>query len=236
MKILIIIPSYNEASNIVNVIESLKSENPKWDIIVINDCSMDNTGDIAESTGKAYVLNLPVNLGIGGAVQTGFKYAKRVNYDIAIKFDGDGQHIASEIYKLLNPIVNGEADVVIGSRFCERNKVFKSTFTRRIGIKILEIVNSLLIKQRITDNTSGFIAFNKKAIHFFADYYPTDYPEPESIVILGKNGFKIKEIPTVMQMRQGGVSSIKGCKSIYYMLKVLLSVFMSIIRKKIVKE
>lgn len=235
-KILIIIPVYNESSNIINVIESLKTKNDVWDILVVNDCSTDNTGNLADSTGKAYVINLPVNLGIGGAVQTGFKYAKGKNYDIAVKFDGDGQHIASEINKLLDPIIKCEADVVIGSRFCEKHDGFKSTFFRRFGIKIFEIVNSILINQRITDNTSGFIAFNKQVIHFFSEYYPTDFPEPESVVILGKNSFKIKEVFVLMKTRQGGESSIKGFASLYYMLKVLLAIFMSAIRPKVINK
>ncbi len=236
MKTIIIVPAYNEEKNIAAVIESLKKQNQEWDIIVINDCSDDNTGVIAESTGKALVINLPINLGIGGVVQLGFKYALRNNYDIALQFDGDGQHKASEIEKLLEPIKNGEADIVIGSRFCEKRDGYKSTASRRLGIKVFEIINSLLIKQKITDNTSGFRAYNKKTIEFLSNNYPSDYPEPETVVLLGRNDFKIKEIYTEMQERKAGKSSIFGLKSFYYMIKVLLAIFMTAIRKKINKE
>jgi len=236
MKILVIIPAYNEAPNIIKVIESIKAENSSWDIVVINDASKDNTGEIAEATNKALVINLPCNLGIGGAVQTGFKFAKRYNYDIVLQCDGDGQHKASEIYKLLDPIKKDEADVVIGSRFCKKNHGFKSTVIRRIGIKLFECINSVLIKQKITDNTSGFRAYNKKVISFLSDNYPTDYPEPEAVILLGRNGFHIKEVMVTMQERQGGVSSISGLKPIYYMIKVLLAIFVNTLRSRVIEK
>lgn len=234
MKILIIVPAYNESKNIIHVIKALENENLKWDIVVINDGSNDNTGEVAESTGKAYVVNLPCNIGIGGAVQTGFKFARKYHYDIAVQFDGDGQHLASEINNIMRPVLQNQADIVIGSRFCKKHNGFKSTFTRRIGIKIIEAVNSLIIGQRITDNTSGFRCFNKATIEFLAEYYPSEYPEPESVVLLGRNGLRIKEVFTEMKERQGGVSSIMGLKSIYYMLRVLLGIFMTAIRKKLI--
>jgi glycosyltransferase involved in cell wall biosynthesis len=232
-KILIIIPAYNESKNIVSVIESLNNENPSWDLLVINDGSQDRTAELAESTGKAFVINLPCNLGIGGAVQTGFKFAKHYHYDIAVQCDGDGQHRASEIPKLLDPILRGEVDVVIGSRFCQNHDGWKSTFSRRCGIKIFEIVSSLLIKQRIMDNTSGFRAYNKKSIDFLADHYPIDYPEPEAVILLGRNGFTMKEVLVGMQERQSGQSSISGLKSVYYMIKVILSVLINVLRPRI---
>ena len=234
MKILVIIPAYNESSNIVNVIEDVKMANSEWDILVVNDCSKDNTGELAEMTHKASVINLPANLGIGGGVQTGFKYAKKYKYDIALQLDGDGQHKAVEIFKLIGPIILLQADVVIGSRFIKLNDGFKSTGTRRIGIKIFEWVNSIIIGQKVTDNTSGFRAYNQKAIHFLADNYPTEYPEPEAVVLLGRNGFKIKEVSVKMVERQGGKSSIFGWKSIYYMIRVLLGIMMNVIRRKLV--
>ena len=232
-KILIIVPAFNEAKNILNVINSLKNENNFWDIIVINDGSSDETGYIANSSGKAFVINLIFNLGIGGAVQTGFKFAYRNGYDIAIQFDGDGQHIASEVNKLLNPIIEGSADVVIGSRFLGKNNGWKSTLSRRIGIKTFYLINYILIKQKITDNTSGFRAYNKRAIKFLSANYPTDYPEPEAVILLGRNGFVINEVFTPMKQREGGKSSIYGIKSAYYMIKVLLSVFFTFVRPKI---
>jgi len=235
MKIIAIIPAYNESSNIVKVIDDIKSRTD-IDMVVVNDGSTDNTGKIAEETGKAYVINLPCNIGIGGCVQTGFKFAKNNDYDAAFQFDGDGQHKASEIEKILKPIQEDRADVVIGSRFLIKNIGFRSTRFRRIGIKIFQLVNSALINQSIKDNTSGFRAYNKKAIHFLSENYPSDYPEPEAIIILGKNGFRIQEVSVEMLSRESGESSISGFLSLYYMMKVLLSIFMSSFRPKIYKE
>jgi glycosyltransferase involved in cell wall biosynthesis len=233
-KILVIVPAYNESANIEKVIDSLSNQNGRWDILVINDCSTDNTGEVAAGTGKATVINLPANLGIGGGVQTGFKYARIKGYDIALQFDGDGQHRADEIPKLLAELDQG-FDVAIGSRFIERHGGFRSTRSRRMGIKIFELVNWLLIGHRITDNTSGFRAYNRKAISFLSQNYPADYPEPEAVVLLGKNGFKMTEVATAMMERQGGKSSIGGFRSVYYMVKVLLSVLMASIRPKVIR-
>ncbi len=237
MKTLVIIPAFNEAENISNVIKSLKREIPDAHILVINDASTDDTSYIASSTNLAKVIDLPANLGIGGAVQTGFKFAAAGNYDIALQFDGDGQHLASEIKPLINPILEKKADVVIGSRFLDKNYTgFKSTFTRRIGIHIFGIVNSIIIGQRITDNTSGFRAYNKKAIQFLAKNYPVDFPEPEAVILLGKNNFKLAEIFTKMKERENGISSISSGDSFYYMIKVLLAVFINAIRPSILTE
>jgi glycosyltransferase involved in cell wall biosynthesis len=232
-KILIIVPSYNESKNITFVLDSLKNENAAWDIAVINDCSLDDTGELARKSGKAMVINLPCNLGIGGAVQAGFKYAKKHNYDIAVQFDGDGQHVASEVNKLLLTLANHQVDVVIGSRFSRKHQGWKSTRTRRIGIRLFALINSFLIGQPITDNTSGFRAYNKKAINFLANFYPIDFPEPEAVILLGKNDFKIMEVYTEMQERKGGKSSIFGVKSAYYMIKVIVAILISSIKPKI---
>ncbi len=230
-KIIIIVPAYNEEESIKSVIQSIYSVNQTYDIIVINDGSTDKTSEIAKETKKAIVIDLPVNVGIGGAVQTGFKYAYCYNYDIALQFDGDGQHDAKEIIKLINPLVESDVDCVIGSRFLEDKKGFQSTFTRRIGIKIFEYVNSILIKQKVTDNTSGFRSYNRQAIKLLAHDYPTDYPEPETVILLGKKGLKIKEVSVLMHERTGGSSSIAGFQPLYYMTKVLLSIFMTYLRK-----
>ncbi len=232
-KILIIIPAYNEAENIEKVIHDLCAEEDSWNLLVVNDASTDKTGDIARSAGKAAVIDLPYNLGIGGGVQTGFKYARQHNYDIAVQFDGDGQHQVGEISKLLELVINDKADVAIGSRFNQRHNGFKSSALRRLGIKIFEIFSYILIGQRITDHTSGFRAFNRKAIEFLAENYPSDFPEPEVVILLGKNGFRMKEVFTQMIERKGGVSSISLTKGPYYMVKVLLSMFMASIRSKI---
>ncbi len=234
--VLIIIPVYNESANIRKLIYELSSAYPEYDILVVNDSSTDNSGEIAESTHKATVIHLPINLGIGGSVQTGFKYARKHNYSFALQFDGDGQHKVEEIKKLVNPLEKEEADVVIGSRFNIKHNGFKTDKTRRIGIKIFEYLSYLLINQRITDHTSGFRSYNRKAINFLANNYPTDFPEPEVVILLGRNRFKIKEVFTQMLERQGGVSSIPLAKGPYYMIKVMLSMIMASMRSRIVNE
>jgi glycosyltransferase involved in cell wall biosynthesis len=233
---LIIIPAFNEAENIEKVIRGLSRENNQWDILVVNDASTDATGNLARDTGRAFVIDLPFNLGIGGSVQTGFRFAQRHGYDNALQFDGDGQHRVEEIQKLLYIVSSGKADVAIGSRFNAKHDGFRSTSLRRIGIKIFEIFSYLLIRQRITDHTSGFRAFNREVIEFLADNYPSDFPEPEVIILLGRNGFRMQEVFTQMMERQGGASSIPLAKGPYYMIKVLLSMFMASVRAKSFKN
>jgi glycosyltransferase involved in cell wall biosynthesis len=235
MKILAIVPAYNEEKNIINVIHDLKRIKG-LEVLVINDCSRDKTYQAAMSTNKCMVADLPINLGIGGGVQTGFIYANKNNFDYALQFDGDGQHLAEEIPKLLKPLIAGEADVVIGSRFLLKSKGFRSTFMRRIGIYYFAFLNSILIRKKITDNTSGFRAYNRKAIKLLSKYYPTDYPEPEAVILLGKNKLRIKEISVLMQERLHGTSSIGGLKSAYYMLKVTISILFAAIRPPLPQE
>lgn len=232
-RILIIIPAYNEEKSIAKVIAGLKAANPIFDCVVINDGSKDDTQGVAEASGLATVIQLPSNIGIGGAVQTGFKYALYMDADYAVQFDGDGQHLAREIPKILSPLQSGEYDVCIGSRFLEKTEGFRSTFMRRIGIRIFEIMSQLLINRRISDSTSGFRAYNKQAIAFLAANYPTDYPEPEAVILLGKNDFRIAEVPVEMIERQTGQSSISGLKSAHYMVKVVLAMLMTSQRQKI---
>jgi glycosyltransferase involved in cell wall biosynthesis len=234
-KILIIIPAYNEEANIKNVILALKKANSNFTCLVVNDGSKDNTQKEAEASKLAITIELPSNLGIGGAVQTGFKYALYHNYDYAIQFDGDGQHLPGEIPKILTPLYKNECDACIGSRFIKKTDGFQSTFMRRLGIKFFETLTNMLIKQKITDSTSGFRAYNKKSIAFLAAHYPTDYPEPETIILLGKNGFRVKEVSVEMQERQGGQSSISGLKSARYMIKVSLAILMAARREKIIR-
>ena len=230
LRMLAVIPAYNEQDAIAGTLRSLKRDCPALDLLVINDGSLDHTVAAARETGLSTVVGLPCNLGIGGAVQTGFKYAERQGYDVAIQFDADGQHLAQEIEKLVAPLASGEADVVIGSRFLGE-KTFQSTFARRIGIYLFYLLNSYLIRQPITDNTSGFRAYNRRAIAFLAEHYPMDYPEPEAIILLGKNGFKLKEVAVAMQERQGGVSSINLRRSVYYMVKVVLAILVTFFRE-----
>ncbi len=235
-EVLIIIPVFNESANIDKLIHKVYDNYPQWDILVVNDASTDNSGQLAESTKKATVIHLPINLGIGGCVQTGFKYARKHNYRFALQFDGDGQHKVSEIIKLVRPLKKKEADVIIGSRFNIKHDGYKSDRIRRVGIKIFELLSYALIHQRITDHTSGFRAYNRKAIRFLSDNYPTDFPEPEVVILLGRNGFIIKEKFAQMLQRQGGISSIPLAKGPYYMFKVMLSMIMASMRSRIVNQ
>jgi len=232
--IAVIIPAYNESKSIADVIAEIKDAIPDSKIVVVNDCSTDNTEQVVKGLGET-VLSLPHNLGIGGAVQTGLRYARDNGYQIAVQVDGDGQHIAGEIEKLEGPIKKGEADVVIGSRFLGVGE-FKSTFARRVGIKLISMVNSILTSTKITDNTSGFRAYNRNAISFLSEHYPQDYPEPVAVVELHRNKFKIAEVPVLMRERQGGTSSIGAISSIYYMIKVLVASTIAFSRSPVSKS
>ncbi len=222
MKTLVIVPAYNEEDNIVNTIDNLKKHTKNIDYIVINDGSSDSTKSVCIKNNINF-LDLSINTGIGGAVQTGYKYAKNHNYDIAIQFDGDNQHDPKYIKELIKEIENGN-DLVIGSRYIENNDTFKSTFARRIGIKILSFLIKLVSKTKIYDVTSGFRACNKNIINYFANNYPMDYPEPDSLAKVLKKGYKVKEIPVKMNERKKGKSSINFLESIYYMIKVSLCI------------
>jgi len=236
-KTLIIVPAYNEEFSIVCLIKEVKESYPNCDILVINDASIDNTAELAYQTKMCDVLDLPFNLGIGGAVQAGFKYAYNHNYQIAVQIDGDGQHVPAFIPRLIKLIELGKADVVIGTRFNKsvNRDGFQSTFIRRLGIRLFSYVSYMLIGQRISDCTSGFRAYNKKAILFLSNNYPTDYPEPEAVILLGKNKFILKEVHVKMRERNGGKSSITK-RSVFYMIKVLLAMLMTSIRPKITKH
>jgi glycosyltransferase involved in cell wall biosynthesis len=233
VRIAVIIPAFNEAASIAETIADAASLALDQELVVVNDGSRDATSSIARATGRATVLDLPVNLGIGGAVQTGFRYAARAGHDIVVQFDGDGQHVAAEIERLIAPIRAQQADVVIGSRFVERGSspgAFRSTRSRRLGIRLLALANWLLAGRWVRDSTSGFRAYNREAVAFLADRYPADYPEPEALVLLGRNGFRLVEVPVVMRERQGGRSSIAGLRSAHYMIKVLLAMLMTALR------
>lgn len=232
-RIAVIIPAYNEAASIAETIADAASLARAKELIVVNDGSRDATSTIARATGRATVLDLPVNLGIGGAVQTGFRFAARAGHQLAVQFDGDGQHVAAEIERLVAPILAEQADVVIGSRFAERGAApgtFRSTRSRRLGIRLLALANWLLVGRWVRDSTSGFRAYNRAAVAFLAERYPADYPEPEALVLLGRNGFRLLEVPVVMRERQGGRSSIAGLRSAHYMIKVLLAMLMTALR------
>lgn len=228
-KILIIIPAFNEEATIGNVISSVKKEMPDADIVVVNDGSDDKTSQIARALG-AVVIDLPYNLGIGAAMQTGYRFAKLMGYDIAVQVDADGQHPANQIKNLIKPIEDGKADVVIGSRFLGKGD-YKPSFARLVGMTVFAKVVSFIIRNKVTDTTSGFRAVNKKVIDFFSSTYPDDYPEVEALVLLYKAGFSIMETPVIMDARHGGKSSITPFKGLYYMIKVLLAIFVDTLKR-----
>lgn len=222
LKVLIIIPAYNEAGNIEKVVDNIIKNYPMYDYIVVNDGSKDTTRDICKSREYEY-LNLSINLGIGGAVQTGYKYAKDKDYDVAVQIDGDGQHDIYYLEQMLSFIEKGKADIVIGSRFIEK-KGFQSSSTRRMGIKMLSGLIYICTGRHVKDVTSGFRVVNRKFIKIYAENYPNDYPEPEAIVSAVMHGAVIKEYPVVMHERECGKSSINFLKSMYYMVKVTLAI------------
>lgn len=232
-KILIIIPAYNEAESIEGVISAVKKELPEADIVVINDGSRDDTSAIAKRLGVT-VADLPYNMGIGVAMQTGYRYAAlKNNYDIAVQVDADGQHPPDQIKCIIGPIVEEKADAVIGSRFLIKGE-YHPSLARNIGIKVFSVVVSMITGKKLTDTTSGFRAVNKRIISFFAQNYPEDYPEVEAIVLLHKAGFSIIEISVKMKARAGGKSSITALHALYYMVKVLLAVFINVLKRSYV--
>lgn len=224
-RVLIIIPAYNEEKNIETVVKNLETNFPEYDYVVINDCSTDSTLQILEKNHFNYV-SLPHNLGIGGAVQTGYMYARDYGYDIAIQLDGDGQHDPAYIKDIILPIENGDAEYVIGSRFIE-HEGFQSSSTRRMGINILSGWIKMLCGKKVFDVTSGFRAVNRSCILHFASDYPQDYPEPKAIIDAVLHGVRITEVPVVMRERLGGESSITLWRSVYYMIKVSLDILLS---------
>ncbi len=224
MKILLIIPAYNEEENILKVYKEVEKYSEKYDYIVINDCSTDKTLEILEKNNIKHI-NLIHNLGIGGAVQTGYKYAYENNYDIAIQFDGDGQHEIKCVDKLCKPLLDEEVNMCIGTRYLDKSSSeFQSTFMRRIGKNIISFIIKMCCHKKITDPTSGFRAVDKNIIKMFSEKYPTEYPEPESLVEVFKNNYKVIEKPVSMKERQGGKSSINVFKSIDYMIKVSIAI------------
>jgi glycosyltransferase involved in cell wall biosynthesis len=230
-RILIIVPALNEAGNISRTIADIRKQQLAVDILVIDDGSTDTTPQEALAAGVK-VVSLPFNLGIGGAVQTGFQYALQYGYDIAVQMDGDGQHNAEYLIKILSPIIENQADMVIGSRFIDDDDGFKSSFTRRLGISFfVRLINSLT-GLNITDPTSGFRAHNQKIISLFARNYPQDFPEPEAIVVAKQLDTRIQEVSVMMRKREGGQSSIRQLKSLYYMIKVTFAICLQMIRPR----
>ena len=224
--VLVIVPARNEADCIAGVLSDLRQHCPDCDVIVINDASTDATADVARAVGVR-VIDLCFNLGIGGAVQAGFKYAAEHGYRIALQFDGDGQHAAPQVASLIAPVRAGDCEMAIGSRFMNGGDVYDGSGYRRAGTRALSWLCSRITGQRITDATSGFRAFGPRALRYLAAYYPSDYPEPEAIVLLSRRGLAIREVPVQMRPRKTGQSSISGTRTVYYMAKVSLSLLLA---------
>jgi glycosyltransferase involved in cell wall biosynthesis len=226
-----IVPAFNEQETIARVIDEIRAFDPELEIVVVDDGSRDRTAAVAEQRG-AHVVRLPFNLGIGGAVQTGFHYAFEHGFRLAVRIDGDGQHDPSQLGSLLEPVLAGEADIAVGSRFAGRGG-YQSSRPRRAGITILAYTVSLLVRRRVTDPTSGFQALNRHAIGLFAADYPHDIPEVEAVLMLHKHRLRMVEVPVRMRERAGGRSSIGAVFAIYYMVKVLLALFVGLFRKNV---
>jgi glycosyltransferase involved in cell wall biosynthesis len=236
LKRVAIVPALNEENTVPRVIDELRAFDPGLDVVVVDDGSTDRTAEVAAARG-ARVLRLPFNLGIGGAVQTGFRFAFENGYDLAVRVDGDGQHDPSQLPRILEPVLRGEADIAVGSRFADRNgDGYRSSRSRRIGIRILAWVVSRIAGQRVTDTTSGFQALNRNGIALFARDYPHDYPEVEATVMVFRHRLRLVEVPVSMRERAGGRSSITALRSIYYMVKVLLAIFVGLFRRTVVPE
>ena len=229
MKKLVIIPAYNEEGNIIKTVNDVKNNAPDFDYVIINDCSIDSTLEICKEHGF-HVIDSPVNMGIGGGVQTGYLYAWRNGYDIAVQFDGDGQHNAKYLNYMSEILEEEKADMVIGSRYIQK-KGFQSTGIRRLGIRYFTMLIKIFTGKCITDPTSGMRMVNRDVIGFFAKNYPKDYPEPESVVTLLKKKKRVTEIPVEMNAREEGTSSISTINAIYYMIKVSLAIFFAMVRR-----
>ncbi len=227
-RVLIVVPAYNEAKSLPRLVRSLAEECPGCDVVVIDDGSSDNTREVMKGLGRA--VSLPCNLGIGGAVQTGWQIALREDYDFAMQVDGDGQHPPQEIARLIAAMRESHADLIVGSRFRTEGG-FKSTAARRVGIRFFALMLSAICRTRVTDPTSGFRILSRRAIRLLAARYSEDFPEVEALVVAHRAGLRILEVPVVMAERSAGRSSIGALKSLVYMLKVPLAIFMNLLRK-----
>jgi glycosyltransferase involved in cell wall biosynthesis len=229
-----IVPALNEERAIAHVVDEIRAYDAQLEIVVVDDGSVDGTAQVARAAG-ARVLRLPFNLGIGGAVQTGLRYAHENEFELAVRVDGDGQHDPAQLGAVVEPVLRGEADLVVGSRYLSPGgDGYRSSVPRRMGIGILARVVSALTRQRITDPTSGFQALNRKAIALFAADYPHDYPEVEALVLLRRHRLSLREVPIEMRPRTAGRSSIQTLSSGYYMVKVLLALFVGLFRRNVV--
>jgi glycosyltransferase involved in cell wall biosynthesis len=229
-RVVAVVPAWNEAGAIGGVVDEIHAFDPRIDVVVVDDASTDDTADVARAHG-AKVLGLPFNVGIGGAVQTGFRYARDEGYEVAVRLDGDGQHAAEELGKLLAPIRAGDAELVIGSRFVDPAGTYRPPFARRMGIRVFARLVSLLGGQKVTDTTSGFSALDRTAIELFATEYPHDYPEVESTLVALRSGLRLAQVQVDMRERQAGTSSITLVRSLYYIVKVMLALLVASLRR-----
>lgn len=229
MKSIVIIPAYNEEKSIEKTVEDIKQNAPEFDYVIINDCSTDATLSVCYEKGL-HVLNLPINLGIGGAVQTGYRYAYKNGYDYAVQFDGDGQHDAKYLHEMRDKMHADQLNMLIGSRFIEKEG-FQSSSLRRFGIRYFSALIKVCTGKRITDPTSGMRMVDREVMAIYEECYPKDYPEPESVVAILNQKKKVEEYPVIMRERMEGVSSISPVKSVYYMVKVTLAILVEVLRK-----
>ena len=229
-RIVAVVPAFDEEGAIGGVVEEIRAFDPSIDVVVVDDGSSDSTAAVAAAAGAA-VVRLPFNLGIGAAVQTGFRYALEHGYEIAVRLDGDGQHDPAEVPMLLEPLARGEADVVTGSRFRELDGGYRPPVARRLGISWFARLVSMLSGQRVTDTTSGFQALNTRGIALFASDYPSDYPEVEATVLVIKHRLRLVEVPVRMREREHGSSSITFLRSLYYAVKVTLALLVAMGRR-----
>ncbi len=229
-RVVAVVPAWNEAGAIGGVVDEILAFDSRIDVVVVDDASTDDTADVARAHG-ATVLVLPFNVGIGGAVQTGFRHARDEGYETAVRLDGDGQHDAAELGKLLAPLGTGEADLVIGSRFVDPGATYRPPFARRVGIRVFARLVSLLAGQKVTDTTSGFSALNRTAIELFATEYPHDYPEVEATLVALRSGLRLLQVQVDMRERQTGTSSITFVRSLYYIVKVMLALLVASLRR-----
>lgn len=229
-RLVAVVPAWNEEGAIGGVVDEIKAFDAAATVVVVDDASTDETARVAEAHG-AVVLQLLFNVGIGGAVQTGFRYARDEGYEVAVRLDGDGQHDASELGKLLAPIRSRTADLVIGSRFVDPGGRYRPPFARRMGIRVFALLVSVLGGQKVTDTTSGFVALSRTGIELFAVEYPHDYPEVEATLVALRSGLRLTQVQVDMRERQTGTSSITFLRSLYYIVKVSLALIVASLRR-----